>query len=67
MEVWLDNVEDDSTDLADNWPMSWTNQCIPRGRPELAKMVRCKIMASAGFDPMTSAKDTKCLHHSSYM
>ena len=63
MAVRLDNVTDDSY----NWPMSWTNRCLPRGRPELAKMVRCKIMASAGFDPVTSAMKVERLHHSSYM
>ena len=47
--------------------MSWTNRCLPRGRPELAKMVRCKIMASAGFEPMTSVKKAERLHHSGYM
>ena len=38
--VRLDDVADDSAELVDNWPMSWTNRCLPHGRPELAKMVR---------------------------
>ena len=67
MAVWLDDVADDSAELADNWSMSWTNRCLPRGRPELAKMVRCKIMASAGFDPVTSAMKVEQIHHSGYM
>ena len=67
MAVWLGDVADDSAELADNWPMSWTNRCLPRGRPELAKMVKCKIMASTGFDPVTSAIKAERLHHSSYM
>ena len=67
MEVRLDDMADDSAELADNWPMSWTNQCLPRGRPELAKMVRCKIMASVGFDLVTSTIKTERLHHSGYM
>ena len=49
MAVWLEDMADES----DNWPMIWTNRCLPRGRPELAKMVKCKIMASTGFDPVT--------------
>ena len=46
--------------------MRWTNPRLPRGSTELANMSNTKIMASAGFDPMTSAKNAEHLHHSGY-
>ena len=29
--LWLDDVADDSAELAYNWSMSWTNQFLPCG------------------------------------